>query len=84
MRGDEQAADRAEPTGPPDPGPATAEPQTGAGGRRRGLSAAERARLDRIFGDVLHETAGDEPVPGGSRESDSDAFLRANVPPHHG
>lgn len=56
----------------------------GAAEERRTLSAAERARLDRVFGDVLHERTGDGQAPGGRRESDSDAFLRANIPPHHG
>lgn len=58
--------------------------QTGGAAPRRALSAAERARLDRVFGDVLHERTGDGQGPGGRRESESDAFLRANVPPHHG
>lgn len=57
--------------------------QPGGAEERRTLSAAERARLDRIFGDVLHERTGDGQTPGGRRESDSDAFLRANIPPHH-
>lgn len=50
-------------------------------------SAAERRRrLDAIFGDTLPETTRDERDPG-SDPSDSergDAWLRAQVPPHHG
>lgn len=47
---------------------------------------AEQARLDRIFGDVLPETTSDERPRGGSGEDgpDPDAWLRQNVPPHHG
>ncbi len=49
-------------------------------------SAAERARLDRIFGDVLPETTADERARGNSQreEQDPDGWLRQNVPPHHG
>lgn len=45
--------------------------------------AAEAARLARIFGDVLPETTGDERGDD-SRRSDSDEWLRSQVPPHHG
>jgi len=41
-------------------------------------------RLARIFGDVLPESTGDdrdEPEPA---ERGGDAWLRAQVPPHHG
>ena len=49
-------------------------------------SAAERARLDRIFGDALPETTSDERARGRARgeDPDPDAWLRQNVPPHHG
>lgn len=43
-----------------------------------------KARLARIFGDVLPESTSDdrdEPTPA---ESGSDAWLKAQVPPHHG
>lgn len=44
-----------------------------------------RRRLAEVFGDVLPETTGDERAPGASEdESASDAWLRAQVPPHHG
>lgn len=48
--------------------------------------AERRARLDRVFGDVLPETTSDERDPGVRRDdSDPDeAWLRAQVPPHHG
>lgn len=51
--------------------------------RRR---AARRARLDSIFGDVLPATNGEEAARDRSRErgGGSDAWLRSNVPPHHG
>lgn len=45
-----------------------------------------RRRLAEIFGDVLPGTTRDERDPGqsGSRESGTDAWLRSQVPPHHG
>ncbi|CRK49398.1 conserved hypothetical protein [Rhodococcus sp. RD6.2] len=43
-----------------------------------------RARLARIFGDVLPETTGDERSPEDARDSSSDDWLRRQVPPHHG
>jgi len=44
-----------------------------------------RRRLEAIFGDVLPETTSDErdPEPRDD-ESPGDAWLRAQVPPHHG
>lgn len=49
-------------------------------------AAARKARLDRIFGDVLPETTSDERARGQARrgDADADAWLRQNVPPHHG
>ncbi|MFC9786616.1 hypothetical protein [Rhodococcus sp. NPDC127528] len=47
----------------------------------------DRARLARIFGDVLPETTRDERGDGdspGSSESVGDEWLRRQVPPHHG
>jgi hypothetical protein len=46
--------------------------------------AERRARLDRIFGDVLPETTRDERDPDPRAERDPDDWLRAQVPPHHG
>jgi hypothetical protein len=46
-----------------------------------------RRRLrDKVFGDVLPETTGDErDQPSGDAErSGNDEWLRSNVPPHHG
>ncbi|WP_072847441.1 hypothetical protein [Rhodococcus tukisamuensis] len=45
----------------------------------------DRARLARIFGDVLPETTRDE-RPEGSAPNDTsgDEWLRRQVPPHHG
>ena len=45
-----------------------------------------RKRLAEVFGDVLPETTSDErdDVPAERRESASDAWLREQVPPHHG
>ena len=64
----------------PDKGPAQGEKtgETAGGGGRM-----NRARLARIFGDVLPETTRDERGPGEERP-DSDEWLRGQVPPHHG
>lgn len=49
-----------------------------------------RRRLQAVFGDVLPETTSDERAQQGERdavrdgERDGDAWLRAQVPPHHG
>lgn len=47
-----------------------------------------RRRLAAVFGDVLPETTSDERDPEGSPRDDGedpgDAWLRAQVPPHHG
>ncbi len=53
---------------------------------RQETAAERRRRLDAIFGDTLPETTRDERDPGeGSDESGrGDAWLRAQVPPHHG
>lgn len=58
------------------------------GRERSGETPAQRrARLAEVFGDVLPETTRDERDPeptGGSGESGTDAWLREQVPPHHG
>lgn len=47
--------------------------------------AARRRRLAEVFGDVLPETTSDERDPDArTRESAGEAWLRAQVPPHHG
>ena len=48
-----------------------------------------RKRLAAVFGEVLPETTKDERDPDdspvqGSAEDRTDAWLRAQVPPHHG
>jgi hypothetical protein len=43
-----------------------------------------RKRLAEVFGDVLPETTRDERDEDDARESGTDAWLRAQVPPHHG
>ncbi|MBL1075415.1 hypothetical protein JK358_13520 [Nocardia sp. 2] len=52
-------------------------------GRRR-LSAADAARLARIFGDPLPSTTRDERSPEPDQGQSSDDWLRSQVPPHHG
>jgi hypothetical protein len=43
-----------------------------------------RRRLAAVFGDVLPETTSDEREPSGPREDAGEAWLKAQVPPHHG
>ena len=43
-----------------------------------------KARLARIFGDVLPETTRDERDDRDERPQSSDDWLKAQVPPHHG
>lgn len=49
-----------------------------------------KRRLAEIFGDALPDVTGDERDPSGERggkregESASDAWLKSQVPPHHG
>ena len=60
---------------------------TGEGSAQR-EAARERsrrqARLAEVFGDVLPESTSDDRDDGGRREGSGDAWLRAQVPPHHG
>ncbi|EOM77630.1 hypothetical protein [Rhodococcus rhodnii] len=45
----------------------------------------DRARLARVFGDVLPSTTRDERSTGGARGADAeDEWLRSQKPPHHG
>jgi hypothetical protein len=45
-----------------------------------------RRRLAEVFGDAVPETTKDErdDEPRDQREAGTDAWLRAQVPPHHG
>jgi hypothetical protein len=43
-----------------------------------------RRRLAEVFGDVLPETTGDERDETPPADRDEDAWLREQVPPHHG
>ncbi len=62
----------------------------GRAGRRTETDWQRRKRLAEVFGDVLPETTADEREPGsagGGSEPGVDAgeaWLRAQVPPHHG
>jgi len=47
-------------------------------------AAERRRRRAEIFGEVLPDRTGDERDPGSDDASVDDAWLRANVPPHHG
>jgi len=43
-----------------------------------------KRRLAAVFGDVLPETTSDERDAEGDDKPSSDAWLKAQVPPHHG
>lgn len=43
-----------------------------------------KRRLAEVFGDVLPETTSDERAPAADETPASDAWLKAQVPPHHG
>ncbi len=61
------------------------EGESGGGETAPGKRPIDRARLARIFGDVLPETTRDERGPGGEeRSGGSEEWLRRQVPPHHG
>lgn len=53
-------------------------------GSGRTRSAAEAARLARVFGETLPQTSRDERSSDGERSRSSDDWLRSQVPPHHG
>lgn len=48
--------------------------------------AEARRRRAQVFGDVLPDTTGDErdAATGEGGDASNDAWLRDNVPPHHG
>lgn len=58
--------------------PASDSPLTGDDDWKR------RRRLAAAFGEVLPETTDDERDPAERGETGNDAWLRAQVPPHHG
>jgi len=43
-----------------------------------------RRRLAEVFGDVLPESTSDDRDPETEVETDSEEWLRRQVPPHHG
>ncbi|MFN8195760.1 MAG: hypothetical protein U0R80_15965 [Nocardioidaceae bacterium] len=70
-----------------DPAGPEGRPEDGSGEpARRETPEQRRRRLAAIFGDVLPDTTTDERDPGSgdTGESASDAWLRSQVPPHHG
>lgn len=53
--------------------------------RREETDWERRRRLAEVFGEVLPETTSDEREPEAERDADkSDAWLKSQVPPHHG
>lgn len=60
-------------------------PRDGSGRRdadREESAWERRRRLEAVFGDALPDTTSDERDPAG--RDDNDAWLAAQVPPHHG
>ena len=45
---------------------------------------ARRRRLAEVFGDVLPEQTTDDTAEPSSEDTGNDAWLRSQVPPHHG
>ncbi|WP_024802211.1 hypothetical protein [Nocardia sp. BMG51109] len=70
-------------TPPHDDEPTPRPGRTGGRPRGRVRSAADAARLARIFGDTLPQTTSDERGPDGERAASADEWLRSQVPPHH-
>jgi hypothetical protein len=66
------------------------DPEPDGARTRRGIDpSAEQRRRDRVFGEVLPEaTADDRELDGsegvGGADKATEAWLRDNVPPHHG
>jgi hypothetical protein len=54
--------------------------------QRKETAAERRARLDRVFGEVLPDTTRDERDPDVRRgdASAAEEWLHSQVPPHHG
>ncbi len=48
------------------------------------VEAERRRRRARVFGEVLPETTSDDRPDRGEGGSDSEEWLRRQVPPHHG
>ena len=67
-----------------DPTPEQKDPQPAAPAE---TDWERRRRIAAVFGDVLPDTTSDERDASdgrGGRESASDAWLKSQVPPHHG
>lgn len=65
-----------------------AEPEEPHGGDTAAARAARERRRAAVFGDVLPDSTSDDRDrvgrDGPEGVGDSDSWLRANVPPHHG
>lgn len=59
------------------------EPDEVTEAKRESRARVDRARLARIFGEVLPETTRDERGESDTGGGDSDEWLRRQVPPHH-
>jgi hypothetical protein len=67
-------------TPPPEEPPSEEQPEPSAEERRR-----RRQRLAEVFGDVLPGQTSDDLDPSSDEaEGDREAWLRRQVPPHHG
>ena len=58
--------------------------ESASGGDRPSQASARRARLDAVFGEVLPEQTADDADAPGDSDGAGDAWLRREVPPHHG
>ena len=66
------------------PAPADRQPAPEPAHRAARREAARRRRLAEVFGEVLPSTTGDERDRGAGEGAGRDAWLRSQVPPHHG
>ena len=61
-----------------------AEPQPPTGAAEPEAEWRRKQRLAEVFGDVLPDTTSDEREPGERSGGRGDAWLKEQVPPHHG
>lgn len=71
-------------TGTPDGSDHRGQQPTAPEGGESESAWERRRRLAAIFGEVLPETTSDERLEADGQSGTSDAWLRAQVPPHHG
>ncbi|MCR8692840.1 hypothetical protein NWP13_09900 [Rhodococcus pyridinivorans] len=72
-----------DPANPQEPDDPADQPDEVTEEQRTSRARIDRARLARIFGDVLPETTRDERGESDAGVGDSDEWLRRQVPPHY-